>query len=70
MGRILGHFHYDPYIAKMSKRIHTQNFLTVIHTQQENFDYKKGEREIPEYFYYIPHTAKIFWNFLLKIFLL
>ena len=21
-----------------------------------------GERKIPEYFYYIPHIAKIFWN--------
>ena len=29
-----------PKYSKMSKKVCTQNFLTVTHTQQENFEYK------------------------------
>ena len=63
MGWILGHFHYDPFIAKMTKIIHTQKCLTVTHTQQEKFEYHVGSwGKIPENFYYVPHIAKIFWH--------
>ena len=58
-------------IIQVCPRLCTHNFLTVNHTQQEKFEYEDmGERGVPEYLYYIPHIAKIFWNFLLKIFLL
>ena len=52
-----------PTYSKNILEFLTQNFLTVNHTQQENFEYENmGKRGVPEYFYYIPHIAKIFWN--------
>ena len=50
MGRILGQFHYDPYIAKLSKRIPTQSFLTVTHTQQKKLSINRLDEKFQNIF--------------------